>query len=331
MPPIFIFLLKNRVMIRKTLLCFIFIALTISGFSQRIISREEYIAMYAELAVSEMIRSGIPASITLAQACLESGNGNSLLSVKSNNHFGIKCKSSWRGKKVYHDDDARNECFRHYNSVLESFIDHTDFLMNNTRYGELFNLKLTDYKGWARGLKKAGYATNPHYANELIKIIEDHKLYLYDEGLSKQQIARVTESRIHKPVDSRNLINPYQTRKVVLRNGLKSIVVNKGDTFERIAQEFDMKEWEIYSYNDYDKGQKPHENEILYIERKRNKADKNHTTHRMEADDTMHFISQRYGIKLKRLYRYNRLKSGEKPEVGSLIYLRKKKPKDQAL
>jgi LysM repeat protein len=314
-------------MIRKTLLSVVFIILTITSFSQRILSREEYIALYAELAVSEMARSGIPASITLAQACLESGNGNSTLSIKSNNHFGIKCKSSWRGKKVYHDDDERNECFRQYNSVGESYIDHTDFLMNNTRYGELFTLKLTDYKGWARGLKKAGYATNPHYADHLIKIIEDHKLYLYDEGLDQQQIARITD-RTHKPADSRNLINPYQTRKIVLRNGIKSIVVNKGDTFERLAQEFNMKEWEIYTYNDYSKGQTPRENEILYIGPKRNKADKQHQTHRTEADDTMHFISQRYGVKLKRLYRYNRMNPGEKPEPGSIIYLRKKKPRN---
>jgi hypothetical protein len=314
-------------MIRKTLLSVVFIILSITSFGQRIISRENYIQIYAELAVSEMIRSGIPASITLAQACLESGNGNSILSIKSNNHFGIKCKSSWRGKKVYHDDDERNECFRQYNSVAESYIDHTDFLMNSPRYGALFTLKLTDYKGWARGLKKAGYATNPHYADQLIKIIEDHKLNLYDQGLDQQQIARITESRIHEP-DSRNLINPYQARKVVLRNGIKSIVVNKGDTFERIAQEFNMKDWEIYAYNDYGKGQQPRENEILYLEPKRNKADKHHKTHRMETDDTMHFISQRYGIKLKKLYRLNKLKPGEKPKASSLVYLRNKKPRN---
>lgn len=313
-------------MIRKTSLSIFFLFVTLIGFSQRKNTRAEYIEKYAPLAVSEMVRTGIPASITLAQACLESGDGNSTLSIKSNNHFGIKCKSSWRGKRVYHDDDALGECFRKYNSVEESFIDHSDFLTLNPRYAELFTLKLTDYKGWARGLKKAGYATNPHYANHLIKIIEDYKLYLYDEGLDQSQIARIQQAS--KPADGRNLINPYQTRKVVLRNGLKSIVVKKGDTFERIAQEFDLKDWEIYAYNDYEKGQQPQENEILYIEPKRRKAQKSHNTHRFEADDTMHFISQRYGIKLKRLYRLNRLKQGERPEIGSLIYLRKKKPRD---
>lgn len=312
-------------MIRKTLLSSFFLVLTIVGLAQRIYTREEYIKKYAELAVSEMIRSGIPASITLAQACLESGNGNSELSVKSNNHFGIKCKSSWRGKRVYHDDDAKGECFRKYKSVEESFIDHSDFLMVNPRYGRLFELELTDYKGWARGLKKAGYATNPHYANHLIKIIEEHKLYLYDEGLDQSQIARI--QRKHEPADGRRLINPYQTRKVVLRNGLKSIVVKEGDTFQGIAQEFGLKEWEVYAYNDYKKGKQPRENEILYIESKRRKAEKKHKKHRFEADDTMHYIAQRYGIKLKRLYRLNRLTPGERPTIGSFIFLRKKKPK----
>lgn len=313
-------------MIRKTSLSIFFLIIVLVGFSQRINTRQEYIKQYAELAVSEMIRSGVPASIKLAQACLESGNGNSTLSRNSNNHFGIKCKSTWKGKRVYHDDDERGECFRRYNSVEESFIDHSDFLMLNPRYASLFQLKLTDYKGWARGLKKAGYATNPHYANHLIRIIEDHKLYLYDEGLDQSQIARIQQS--HQPVDGRNLINPYQTRKVVLRNGLKSIVVKEGDTFQRIAQEFDMKEWEIFAYNDYETGHQPKVNEILYVEPKRRKAEKQHQIHRFEVDDTMHFLSQRYGVKLSRLYRLNRLKPGERPEPGTSIYLRKKKPRN---
>ncbi|MGQ7870524.1 glucosaminidase domain-containing protein [Sunxiuqinia sp. sy24] len=312
-------------MIRKTSLSIFFLILVLLGFGQRINTREEYIKKYAELAVSEMIRSGVPASVTLAQACLESGNGNSTLSVKSNNHFGIKCKSSWNGKRVYHDDDAKGECFRRYNSVEESFWDHSDFLLLNPRYASLFNLKTTDYKGWAKGLKKAGYATNPHYANHLIRIIEEHKLYLYDEGIDQSRIARIRQ--VHRPADGRNLINPYQTRKVVLRNGLKSIVVKAGDTFQRIAQEFDMKEWEVYTYNDYPRGHQPQENEILYIEPKQRRAAKKHRTHRFEEDDTMHFIAQRYGIKLKRLYRLNRLKPGERPETGSSVYLRKKKPR----
>ncbi|MGQ8336353.1 glucosaminidase domain-containing protein [Sunxiuqinia sp. A32] len=302
--------------------------LSYNSFAQRIISREDYIQTYSGLAVSEMLRSGVPASITLAQGCLESNNGNSMLSVKSNNHFGIKCKSTWNGKRVYHDDDRKNECFRHYNTVEDSYIDHSNFLMANPRYGSLFELDLLDYKGWARGLKKAGYATASHYADQLIKIIEEHKLYLFDQGIDKAQLAAVNRMRLQGENDGTALINPYLTRKVVLRNGLKSIVVKPGDTFEKLAQEFDLKTWEVYTYNDYSKNYRPKENEILYLEPKMRKADKKHLTHRFESDDTMHFIAQRYGIKLSPLYKRNRMKPGEKPQVGTIIYLRKKKPRN---
>ncbi len=315
-------------MYTKFLAVLVISILSLNSFSQRIITREQYIEKYKNLAIREMIRSGVPASIKLAQGCLESGNGNSKLSVKSNNHFGIKCKSSWRGKRVYHDDDRRNECFRHYNSVEESYIDHSNFLMVNPRYASLFDLDITDYKGWARGLKKAGYATASHYATELIRIIEESKLYLYDQGLDKAELARLEKNGFHKKkVENGNLINPYKHRKVTLRNGLKSIEVKAGDSFESIASEFGMKAWEIYTYNDYYSGKRLRENEILYIEPKRKRANKRHKTHRFKADDSMHFISQRYGIKLKPLYRRNRMKRDEKPVVGSIIYLRTRKPK----
>lgn len=313
---------------KKLLVVLAISIVTLNSFSQRIITRAQYIETYKDLAISEMLRTGIPASIKLAQGCLESGNGNSELSVKSNNHFGIKCKSSWRGKRVYHDDDEKNECFRRYKTVEESYIDHSNFLMANPRYARLFELDITDYKGWARGLKKAGYATASHYATQLIRIIEEDKLYLYDQGIDKIELARLEKNGLkRKRVENKNLVNPYQKRKITYRNGLKSIVVKAGDHFESIASELGMKAWEIYTYNDYSPGRKLRENEILYIEPKRKKAGKRHQTHRFEADDNMHFISQRYGIKLKPLYRRNRMKKDEKPVVGSIIYLRKKKPK----
>jgi len=308
----------------KALLTFAFILFYQITFSQRITSRGEYIQIYRTLAVMEMQRTGVPASITLAQACLESNNGNSELSRRSNNHFGIKCKNTWTGKVVYYDDDERNECFRRYNSVEESYIDHSNFLSANPRYSDLFMLDITDYKGWARGLKKDGYATNPRYAEHLIRIIEEYRLYMYDQILDQQQLAGL---RKKSSVDSRNLINPYQVRKVVLRNGLKSIVVKAGDTTEAIAQEFNLKSWQIENYNDYPKGRQPVENEIIYLERKKNRADKGQETHVFENDDSMHYISQLYGIKLKQLYRRNRMDFGEKPEPGTVIYLRHKKPR----
>tara|TARA_B100000900_G_scaffold410039_1_gene427018 strand:- start:12959 stop:13825 length:867 start_codon:yes stop_codon:yes gene_type:complete len=143
-------------------------------------SRTEYIFKYKDLAVAEMNQYGIPASITLSQGVLESGNGNSELARKAKNHFGIKCHSSWEGKKVYHDDDEAQECFRKYPTVAASYRDHSVFLQK-ARYANLFELAITDYKGWAKGLKKAGYATNPEYPELLIKIIENNQLQQYDK------------------------------------------------------------------------------------------------------------------------------------------------------
>ena len=313
-------------MTRKISLLISLSILALVSFSQRVYTREEYIQKYRTLAVHEMQRCGIPASIKLAQACLESSNGNSELSRKSNNHFGIKCKSNWNGKRVYHDDDMRNECFRHYSSVEESFIDHSDFLMANPRYSDLFLLDITDYKGWSRGLKKAGYATAPHYAESLIKIIEDNKLYVYDHIRNDQQLDMINSDKNQRQ-STRNLINPYQTRKVVFRNGLKSIVVKSGDTPESIANEFEMKAWELFKYNDLPNDHRLQVNEILYIVPKRNKALHAFNTHIFQPDETMHYVSQRYGIRLKKLYRLNRMNYGERPVAGTTIYLRSKAPR----
>ncbi len=151
----------------------------LQGQRNHSMSREDYIKTYSDLAMKEMARVGIPASITLAQGCLESDNGNSTLATKGNNHFGIKCHD-WTGKKIYHDDDAKNECFRSYDSPYESYMDHSQFLTTRDRYAELFELKPHDYRGWAKGLKNAGYATASNYATLLIKIIEDNELYRFD-------------------------------------------------------------------------------------------------------------------------------------------------------
>ena len=312
-------------MIKKILLSASFSIFILTCFSQRVYTREEYIQNYLALAISEMERTGVPASITLAQGCLESNNGNSQLSLKSNNHFGIKCKSNWTGKRVYHDDDHKNECFRHYNSVEESYLDHSNFLAANPRYSELFSLDMTDYKGWAHGLKKAGYATNPQYANLLIKIIEDYQLYQYDQGLDSRKLARIGTQ--NGSDGHSTLINPYITRKVVHRNGLRSIVVKVGDSPQIIAEEFNLKAWQIYSYNDFPANRKLRENEILYIEPKRSKANKGNEIHICEDGDDMHYISQRYGIKLKSLYRLNRMDKNEQPQTGTPVYLRNKKPR----
>lgn len=299
------------------------VLLAFSGYSQ--ISRQEYISRYQLLAIDEMNRTGIPASIKMAQACLESADGNSELSRKSNNHFGIKCKKNWKGKKVYYDDDAKNECFRKYSTVEESYIDHSNFLMDNPRYASLFELDPTDYKGWARGLKKAGYATAPHYARKLIEIIEDNKLYRLDMKMNYNELAVFEQEKIgNKGMSNSLTINPYTPHKVIKTNRVKSVVAREGDTYEMIAQELGLNDWELYRYNDRPPGYRPVANEIVYIRPKKNKTKKDRTTHRVEQGDSMHYISQLYGIKLKNLCKRNGIKAAQKLTPGQVIYLRKK-------
>ncbi|MDX9883675.1 MAG: glucosaminidase domain-containing protein [Prolixibacteraceae bacterium] len=316
-------------MIRIFLLIY-FIVYPVILFSQNSktpMTREEYIRKYKNLAILEMKRSGIPASITLAQGCLESNNGNSRLAVEANNHFGIKCKSHWSGKRIYHTDDAPDECFRKYDSAEESYLDHTDFLITSPRYSQLFALHPTDYREWAHGLKRAGYATDPTYAERLIKIIEDSRLYIYDQVNSDMELATIERERHRAPKHPASALTVKTGRPVELRNGLKSVVVQQGDTFESLSKELGMSDWELYSYNDYRKGYQPRASEILYIEYKPRKADRKHLVHKVDKGDTMHFIAQRYGIKLKPLYARNRMKQGEEPQPGETIYLRNKKPR----
>jgi hypothetical protein len=288
------------------------------------ISRKEYIERYQLLAIEEMKRSGIPASITMAQACLESGNGNSVLSQKSNNHFGIKCKSTWTGKTVRHTDDEANECFRKYETVEESFKDHSDFLMNNPRYFFLFQLPPNDYVGWAHGLKKAGYATANDYGHRLIKIIEENQLNRLDYKLTNEQLAAFKHKKLNTTETLNKLfINPYQSHQVTKYNNLKAVVVREGDTYEILAQEFGLKAWELYKFNDLPTGYQPRKNEIVYIEAKNRKAGRrSELTHRVAPGETMHYISQVHGLKLGPLYRRNGMKYGEEPRTEEIIFLR---------
>lgn len=313
-------------MIKQTIL-FIFLFSVIQSVAlPKQITREEYIQKYYKLAISEMERCGIPASITLAQGCWESGNGNSRLATLGNNHFGIKCKSEWRGKKIYHDDDARQECFRKYDHAEASYIDHSNFLINGSRYSFLFQLDPKDYVAWAHGLKKAGYATDPMYADRLIKIIEDFKLHIYDE-YDNRQIASLKNEKTAVKLHNANLAKTTAKHKIELRNGLRTIVVEAGDTYQSISKDLNLKDWELYTYNDLAKGTQPRENEILYIEAKHKKGNKTHKQHVAEKDDTMHYIAQRYALRMKPLLKRNRMKSGTEPIEGQVIYLRNKKPR----
>ncbi|MDX8341720.1 glucosaminidase domain-containing protein [Draconibacterium sp. IB214405] len=310
---------------RQLISLLLFILLSTTVFSQKI-TRDAYIRQWQLVAIEEMNRSGIPASITMAQGCLESGNGNSELSRKSNNHFGIKCKSSWKGKKVYYDDDRRNECFRSYRSVKDSYEDHTDFLMNNPRYASLFLLDHTDYKGWAKGLKKAGYATAHDYDKRLIRIIEENKLHRLDK---KMTFTPMNGQTAHNVLDTDNkgelTITSFSSHTVSKINRVKAVVAQKGDTYEILAQELGLKDWELYNFNDQPAGYRPVANEVVYIQPKKNKTQKDKLTHRAQPGETMHYISQLYGIKLKPLYRRNNMKKGQQPKPGQVIYLHSKK------
>jgi hypothetical protein len=282
-------------------------------------TREEYIRTFSDLAMKEMVRVGIPASITLAQACLESDNGNSRLAVKANNHFGIKCHE-WTGKKIYHNDDSRHECFRSYSSPYESYMDHSQFLTSSSRYAALFELKPQDYRGWAKGLKQLGYATASNYASLLIRIIEENELYRYD--------LLVLEGGMGTGTDTSALVADHgyhATREVLVNNRIEYILVQPGDTPESLRNEMDLYQNELYRYNNLYKGIRLEPGQIIYLQPKRRKAARGNEIHVVKEGQTMYDISQIYGVKLKQLYRMNLMTVGSQPEEGTEIYLRRKK------
>jgi LysM repeat protein len=256
-----------------------------SVFGQEI-SRKEYIEKYSSLAVKQMHQYKIPASITLAQGILESNNGNSRLAVKANNHFGIKCHG-WEGKKIFADDDKKNECFRNYKNVLESFVDHSLFLNKYSRYEFLFDYKITDYKSWAKGLKKAGYATNSKYPELLIKIIEENKLYQFDRGkIDKNLISGKRNIYMHP-------------------NKIKYVISQNQETYETIAKSLNIKLKQILKYNDDKKLSVLKVGTKVFIQPKRNRSKQR--THVVNKGEDLRLISQTYGIKMKSLKKRNEL------------------------
>lgn len=281
--------------------------------SETRISRQEYIETYKDIAIREMLEFNIPASITLAQGILESGDGNSPLAKYAKNHFGIKCHKGWDGPTFIQDDDEKNECFRKYNDVEESYRDHSLFLKERKWYADLFDLKITDYKGWAYGLKKAGYATHPKYAELLIEIIEQNELYRLDklDELPKSLQAKNSISS-KKPV-SKN----YQFST---KNNIRFIFAQKGDTYYKIARRYEMGLWQIYKYNDLEKSDICKEGELIYLQPKRRKGDV--ATHTITKGETMRSISQMHGIKLKRLYKLNNLPQDYLPKTGEVLKLK---------
>ena len=276
---------------------------------------QQYINQYKDIAIEEMHRWKIPASITLAQGLFESGAGGSELARRGNNHFGIKC-NGWTGRKVYHDDDERNECFRAYDSPYESFEDHSRFLASSQRYRSLFSLKLTDYKGWAKGLKAAGYATNPQYAQKLIEIIQLYKLYQYDTA--KQADKFMVEHAKDLRVDGQEL------HPIKIFNKNYYLIARRGDTFRTIAEEVGISYRKLAKYNERDKRDQLTEGEIVWLKKKQKKAPKDYKghLHYVRSGESMYSIAQSYGIRLKNLYKMNHLPPDYQIRVGDGLKLR---------
>lgn len=330
-----------------SVLTFIFImnASIVSIFANTKATAEEYIQMYKGIAISEMKKYGIPASIKLAQGLIESGIGSSRLAVQGNNHFGIKCHSVWTGPSMKHTDDAPDECFRVYDDPKKSFMDHSQFLMSRPWYAPLFKLKTNDYVGWAKGLKKAGYATNPRYAEMLIDVIERNQLFVYDMDLSEKEMETYRSQLIEKEKEELIALqnkdfNVKSTHEVVLstsrpsthsnvpsgtifyNNKVKVVRLLKGETIQDISKKYNISVSKLRQYNDLTAKQEIPEGQLVYLGEKKTKAKQK--THLVLAHENMWSISQNYGVSLSKLYERNLLKKGEEPVTGTKLFLKKK-------
>lgn len=331
-------------MLRRLTIIFFFYAVCITTVSaQKADLIREYIARYKDLAMTEMQRTGIPAAITLAQGIHESGAGNSELALRSNNHFGIKCKSNWTGETVRHDDDAKAECFRKYPSVEDSYRDHSDFLKNGTRYAFLFNLDPADYTGWAMGLKKAGYATNPKYPQVLVKLVEDYQLQEYtllamgkkDPGPLPVPVEKVSEkstpgnsldrsasdSTITAPATS-----PITTHKSDYPEGefrindTRVVFVKKGTSFLSIALQYKTDLARLFEFNERVPAETAETDQLVFLQRKRKTGDAD--WHLVQPGETLLLIAQQHGIRVECLQEFNWLKKEDRPAAGEKLYLR---------
>lgn len=341
----------------------IFLALLLSllvFISADVTPQKAYIDKYAHYAVQEMYRSGVPASITLAQGMLESRYGLSELASKGNNHFGIKCHD-WKGKTMKMDDDKKGECFRVYDSAYESFKDHSDFLRYRNRYHFLFDYKTSDYKSWAYGLKQAGYATDPQYASKLIRIIEDYNLDAYDsmkpsdfgdikdevkkESKEEKKDRKLRRQRKNReelitekipdspnemqeaaivPVEGDEVVQFSLSRQVYTQNGVKFVYAMEGDTYSSLAETYNLFLKEILKFNDLPMPTKIAAGEVIYIQAKKNQATKGFDKYIVEADgESLRDICQEYAVKEKSIMKINGFASGHKLREGDTIILRK--------
>jgi LysM repeat protein len=295
---------------------YILLLLLISNslFCQKKLTPEEYIEKYKDDAIKEMYLHKVPACITLAQGMLESGNGNSALCINANNHFGIKCHNEWAGETYTMDDDTKNECFRKYENVLDSYSDHSLFLFSRSRYSNLFDLKISDYKGWCNGLKSAGYATDPSYPERLINLIEKHNL----------QNLNTSDQTPKRNLPAEDIIEPKMAIRQIYRfNHIQFIIAKENDSFFKIAHDFNLELNEILSFNDLSKTDKLVYGQKIYIQKKRRKALEPY--HVVEKNETLKSISQLHGIRLSMLCKKNKLKLDDNLKIGDVLFLRQKK------
>lgn len=304
-------------------------------FAQSPAQIQAYIDKFKAIAMAEMARTGVPASITLAQGIHETGAGTSDLVVKSNNHFGIKCKTEWTGDRVYHDDDARGECFRKYNDPAISYKDHSDFLRTRPNYASLFNLDPTDYESWAFGLKKAGYATNPKYPQILIKLIQDYNLQDYtlivlgkkDPGDNQPTWAK-TDNETTNTTTADNaattVVKPVYPSGVFAINNTKVVFITKGTSYLKVAEEHNMSLARLFDFNDMQDGDVAKEDGLLYLQRKRKTGASE--THTVAPGETLYQIAQAEGIRLESLLGYNFLSANAQVQAGEKLYLKEKAP-----
>ncbi len=307
-------------------------------------TREEYIERYKHIAIDQMERYGIPASITMAQGILESDCGNSTLSVSSNNHFGIKCKRDWTGGKVYHDDDEKGECFRAYPTVEASYADHAEFLDRQPRYEALFSYRSDDYRSWAHGLKQAGYATAPDYAQRLIRIIEESQLYLLDrpdggklyanrnggsntatgdEWFADQGSVAPAAAGTIDPDNYRVALTSHNGYNVYATNGVRYVLAGKGDSFDKIGRAFRLSARALRRFNDIDDAKaEPMTGEVIYIERKKNRWEGSEYCHICREGETAYAVAQTYGLRMKAVVKMNRLKQRTTLAAGEQLRIR---------
>jgi len=296
-------------------LCFVLLAVLCGAQSVQ----QQYIEKYAPVAVAEMHRSGVPASITLAQGLLESGSGRSTLATKGNNHFGIKCHSKWKGATIYADDDRKNECFRKYNSADDSFRDHSDFLRYSDRYKFLFELERTDYKGWAYGLKQAGYATDPSYASKLIKYVEDYDLSRFDTLSPEDELGlpasplKIEEAVLVKAssagagdVKADELYRFSLSRQLYAKNGVPFVYASAGETYRSLAKSYHLFRFEILRFNDLKKERPLTPGEVVYLQPKKKSAPAGLDKYIVAEDgEELRDVCQRFALQEKAVRKLN--------------------------